>query len=118
EEVAQTTLYAFLVSPSFIHIPELSTTTEGNAIKLSSYEVAARLSFLLWDSIPDDVLNDAADKGQLDSKEKILAQAKRMIAIRDKAAPLVAAYHRNYLNMDNDDSHWWKVSHDTSKFPL
>ena len=118
EEVAQTTLYAFLASPSFLQIPELSTTTEGNAIKLSSYEVAARLSFLLWDSIPDDALNAAADANELDSKEKILAQAKRMIAIRDKAAPLVAAYHRKYLDMDNDDSHWWKVSHDTGKFPL
>jgi hypothetical protein len=118
DEIAQTTLFAFLVSPSFLQIPELATTTENGNIKLSSYEVAARLSFLLWDSIPDDVLNDAADKDQLDSKEKILAQAKRMIAIREKAAPLVAAYHRNYLDMDNDDSHWWKVSHDTSKFPL
>jgi len=118
DEIAQTTLYAFLVSPSFLQIPELATTTENGNIKLSSYEVAARLSFLLWDSIPDDVLRDAADKEQLDSKEKILAQAKRMIAIRDKAAPLIAAYHRKYLDMDNDDSHWWKVSHDSGKFPL
>jgi hypothetical protein len=41
-----------------------------------------------------------------------------MIGVREKTAPLVAAAHRAYLDMENDDSHWWKVSHDTTKYPL
>lgn len=118
EEVAETTLMAFLASPSFLQITELSTVMEGGAIKLSSYEVAARLSFLLWGSVPDDVLSAAADRGELETKEQILQQAERMIAVREKTAPLVAAAHRAYLDMDNEDSHWWKVSHDTTKYPL
>jgi hypothetical protein len=40
-----------------------------------------------------------------------------MILVRDKTAPLIAALHRSYLDMGNEDSHWWKVSHDTTKYP-
>lgn len=117
EQVAETTLQAFLVSPSFLQLTELTTETEGSAIRLSSHEVAARLSFLIWGSVPDDDLNTAADNAELVTKDQILAQAERMIAVREKTAPLVAAYHRAYLDMDNEDSHWWKVSHDTTLFP-
>ena len=53
-------------------LPAVITEVEGSAIKLSSYEVAARLSFLLWGSVPDDTLNAAADAGQLTTKEQIL----------------------------------------------
>jgi hypothetical protein len=117
-EVAEATLLAFLVSPSFLQIPELTTEVEGSAIKLSSYEVAARLSFLLWGSVPDDTLNAAADAGQLTTKEQILDQAKRMILVREKTAPLVAGFHRKWLDMDNSLAHWWKVQHDKTIFPL
>jgi hypothetical protein len=118
EQLAETTLFAFLVSPSFLQLTELATESDGTAIKLSSYEVAARLSFVLWGSVPDDVLNAAADRGELQTKDQILTQAQRMISDRAKTAPLVAAYHRAYLDMDNEDSHWWKTSHDTTKFSL
>ncbi len=45
DQVAEATLNAFLISPSFLLIPELNTETEGGAIKLSQQEVATRLSF-------------------------------------------------------------------------
>lgn len=118
EEIAETTLLAFLVSPSFLLIPELTQEAEGNAIKLSSHELAARLSFLLWGSIPDDALRAAADAGELVTKDQILTQARRMIAVREKTGQLVASFHRNYLEMDNAGSHWWKVQHDKTLFPL
>jgi hypothetical protein len=115
EEVAETTLYSFLVSPSFIMIPELAADAEGSALKLNAHEVAARLSFLLWGSVPDAELSMAADSNALTTKEQILAQAERMIAIREKTGPLVANYHRRYLEMDT--THWWKVQHDKTIFP-
>jgi Protein of unknown function (DUF1592)/Protein of unknown function (DUF1588)/Protein of unknown function (DUF1595)/Protein of unknown function (DUF1585) len=118
EEVAETTLFSFLVSPSFVMLPELNAEPEGPSFKLSSHEVATRLSFLLWGSVPDDLLSAAADTGQLVTKEQILAQAQRMIAVREKTGPLVAAFHRRYVDMDDPNSHWWKVQHDTAKFPL
>jgi hypothetical protein len=118
EEVAHTTLLAFLVSPSFLQITETSTEMEGNAIKLSHHEVAARLSFLLWDSIPDEILDAAADSGELGTKEQILEQAVRMIQVRDKTAPVVALAHRHYFGMDDTATLWWKRTHDPERYPL
>ena len=79
DEVAETTLLAFLVSPSFILVPELAMTADptGQGVQLSGHEVATRLSLLLWGSIPDDTLNAAADADQLQTKEQILAEAQR-----------------------------------------
>ncbi len=116
DEVAQATLEAFLESPSFIYIPELTTTMDssGAGIALSSYEVAARLSFLLWGSVPDDMLNQAADNNQLGTKDQILQQATRMVAVKDKSGPMIADFHRVAWAQDDNTatSHWWKMDHD------
>jgi hypothetical protein len=113
-------LLAFLVSPSFLLVPELTATPDpaSRSVKLSSYEVATRLSFLLWGSVPDDALSAAADADQLQTKEQILAQAKRMIAVRAKTGPLVSAFHRDWVQMNNGNAHWWKVDHDPKTYPL
>jgi hypothetical protein len=116
-EVAEAILYAFLVSPSFLLIEETGTVAEGTAIQLTSHEVAARLSFLLWDSVPDDALNAAADANMLTTKEQILAQAQRMIMDRAKVSGLVAGFHRDWVGMNMSMSHWYKVQHDPAKFP-
>ncbi|WP_437970959.1 DUF1592 domain-containing protein [Sorangium sp. So ce260] len=120
DEVAEATLLGFLVSPSFLLLPELTTTPaeSGTGIQLSSHEVATKLSYLLWGSIPDDTLNAAADGNQLQTKEQILAQAERMIAVREKTGPLVTAFHRNWAQMNNGSAHWWKMDHDTETYPL
>jgi hypothetical protein len=118
EEVALVTLVGFLISPSFLQIPELGSEVEGDAIKLTQYEVATRLSLLIWDSIPDDVLNAAADSGELATKAQILAQAERMIQVREKAAPVVTAAHRSWLSVGDGSSLWRKGRHDPSLFPL
>ena len=119
-EVAETTLQAFLVSPSFLMIPELTATQDpmSKAIVLSAHEVATRLSFLLWGSVPDDTLNAAADANQLQTKAQILAQAQRMIGVREKTGPLVAAFHRDWVQMNNGNAHWWKLDHDPKTYPL
>jgi hypothetical protein len=119
-EVAETTLLAFLVSPSFLLIPELTNTPDAKTrgLQLSGYEVATRLSFLLWGSVPDDALNAAADANQLQTPAQILAQAQRMIGVRAKTGPLVAAFHRNWVQMDNGNAHWWKLEHDKKIYPL
>jgi hypothetical protein len=120
EEVAETTLFAFLVSPSFLLVPELTPAQDPKAtsIPLSSYEIATRLSLLLWGSVPDDMLNAAADADQLQTKEAILAQAQRMIDVREKTGPLIASFHRDWVQMNNGNAHWWKADHDTNTFPL
>ncbi|HEX6272312.1 MAG TPA: DUF1592 domain-containing protein, partial [Polyangiaceae bacterium] len=115
-EVAEAILYAFLASPSFITLPELAQEQEGGAFKLSQHEIATRLSFLLWGSVPDDALNAAADAGQLATREQILAQAQRMVMVREKTGPVVAAFHRFYADI-RLGSHWNDIEHDTMKFP-
>jgi hypothetical protein len=116
DEIAEAILYALLAAPSFIMRTELAQEREGNAIKLSGHEVAARLSFLLWDSVPDDALNAAADAGQLNTKPQILAQARRMIQVRDKTARALTAFHRHYTQI-GEGSFWGVRDHDTTQYP-
>jgi hypothetical protein len=115
-EIAETILFAFLASPSFIMLPELSAekNLEGTANKLTSFEAAARLSFLLWGTVPDAELNAAADNDQLTTKEQISAQARRMLA-SDKVAPAVARFHRAYLGVETG-SHWLNNREHADKF--
>jgi len=116
EQITEALLTAILMSPSFIMLPELGQVAEGTSLQLTQHEIATRLSFLLWDSTPDQLLNDAADQGMLTTKEQILAQANRLILDRERTAPALAAYHRAYLDI-RPGSHWWSVDHDTTVFP-
>ena len=115
-EIAETILFAFLASPSFIMLPELSAekNLEGTANKLTSFEAATRLSFLLWGTVPDQELNAAADNDQLTSKEQIAAQARRMLT-SDKVAPAVARFHQAYLGIETS-SHWLNNKEHDPKF--
>lgn len=117
EEISEAILYAFLVSPSFIMVPELNAQAEGDAFRLSSHEVATRLSLMLWGSVGDAELDNAADQDLLATPEQIRAQAERMIQNREKAAPQVSAAHRDYIGSSDASSHWWKVDHDPIVFP-
>ncbi len=115
-EIAETILFAFLASPSFIMLSELSAdkNLEGTANKLTSFEAATRLSFLLWGTVPDQELNTAADNDQLTSKEQIAAQARRMLT-SDKVAPAVARFHQAYLGIETS-SHWLNNKEHDPKF--
>ncbi|HEY3496468.1 MAG TPA: DUF1592 domain-containing protein [Polyangiaceae bacterium] len=117
DAIAEALLSAFLVSPSFLFRVELSAQTdeEGNLV-LSSHEVATRLSYLLWGSLPDVTLDVAADAGELATKEQILNQAERMLA-DERARERVAEFHRFYLNM-GPQSYWANSSKDELAFPL
>ncbi|HYP89857.1 MAG TPA: DUF1592 domain-containing protein, partial [Polyangiaceae bacterium] len=93
DEVAEALLYLFLISPSFLQRGEITETADGAGhFTLSSYEVASRLSYMLWGSAPDDVLNQAADANQLSTPEQLKAQAERMLAM-PQARDMVGAFH-------------------------
>jgi hypothetical protein len=49
-------------------------------LRYTSFELASRLSFLLWDSVPDDALLDAAERDELVSEDGLAAEVDRMIA--------------------------------------
>jgi len=118
EEVALTTLQAFLVSPTFLQVNELNTTQEGAYFTLTSHEVATRLALMLWGTVPDADLMAAADADMLTTKEQILAQAERMLQLRDKAGHQIGEMHRHYMGLDDEAGHWFKVRPDPTSYPL
>ncbi|MEC8192623.1 MAG: DUF1592 domain-containing protein [Myxococcota bacterium] len=65
---------AVLQSPNFLFRVEL-----GDGEQFNDYEMATRLSFLLWNSIPDDELLDAAEAGELLDDAGLMVQAERML---------------------------------------
>ena len=78
----QLLIEAMLQSPRFLYRVELGTkeAVGASAVKLSQFEVAARLSYMVWDSAPDATLTAAATAGQLATKDQVAAQLTRMLA--------------------------------------
>jgi hypothetical protein len=117
DEVAQTVLYMFLISPSFLQRGEIGQTADSSGsgrYQLTPYEVATRLSFMLWGTTPDDALNQAADAGQLSTPAQVLTQAQRMLK-DNRARDKVAAFHRYYVLM-TANSRWDNANHDPKLF--
>ncbi|MEZ4293329.1 MAG: DUF1592 domain-containing protein, partial [Polyangiaceae bacterium] len=84
---------AFLQSPHFVYRPELGELPRfDGTVPLTDYEVATRLSYALWGSMPDDLLFDAADKGELSSLSGIEAEARRLLA-SERARETLVAFH-------------------------
>ena len=99
-------LAAVLVSREFLFRTE--TEQSPSPYRLRDVELASRLSFFLWSSIPDDELLAAAEKGALD----VEAQARRML--RDpRAKSLVASFADQWLYLRNLDS----ITPDARLFP-
>ncbi|MFN7925817.1 MAG: DUF1592 domain-containing protein [Bryobacteraceae bacterium] len=73
---------ALLVSPDFLFRVERDRkgAAPGSSQRLGDYELASRLSFFLWSSIPDDELLEAARQGKLSDPAALQQQMRRMIA--------------------------------------
>ncbi len=76
-------VFALLESPHFLYRPELSGTplaTDSNTLTLSGYELASRLSFLIWGSAPDATLLSSAAAGSLDSEAGLTGELERLLS--------------------------------------
>jgi hypothetical protein len=82
ESGIQHALARILVAPSFLYRVEEEPkgVRPGETYPISNLELASRLSFLLWSSIPDDELLDVASKGRLRDPAVLSQQVKRMLA--------------------------------------
>ncbi|WP_437952005.1 DUF1592 domain-containing protein [Sorangium sp. So ce296] len=99
EQGVRHVIEAMLQSPHFLYRVELSEELDGEQIiPLDGYEVATRLSYLLWNSLPDDALLAAAERGALGSPEGIEAEARRMVD-DPKAVSALDDFHRQWLHM-------------------
>jgi hypothetical protein len=78
----QQALARILVAPAFLYRAETepAAVRPGASYRLSSVDLASRLSFFLWSSIPDDELLTVASKGTLRDPKVLEQQVKRMLA--------------------------------------
>jgi hypothetical protein len=89
-----------LQSPYFLYRWELNgpPIRDANLIRFNSYEMASRLSYYLWASMPDDALFTAAANNQLSTPAQIEQQARRMMA-DNRFKDTVRSFHLQWLNM-------------------
>lgn len=93
-----------LQSPYFLYQVELGSAAPDARgwAPLGAHELAARLSYFLWNSMPDDALRAAADAGQLDDDAQLQAQLERMLA-DDRARRGLGAFAVQWLELDHLD---------------
>jgi uncharacterized protein DUF1592/uncharacterized protein DUF1588/uncharacterized protein DUF1587/uncharacterized protein DUF1585/uncharacterized protein DUF1595 len=105
-----------LVSPDFLFRIEVDPPrfARGAAYRLSDVELASRLSFFLWSSIPDDELLDAAIRGTLHDADVFERQVRRMLADPRARTALVSNFFGQWLQTRNV----WLLTPDVNrKFP-
>jgi hypothetical protein len=101
EEAIGDLVSAFIQSPQFLYHWELGAQNplkDGNLIRYNAYEIASRLSYLFWATMPDDKLMAAADANALTTPEQIALQAKRLLA-DSRAKAGLADFHLQWLEI-------------------
>ena len=90
-------MLAILCSPSFLYLIEGSPARQTTT--LTDWELASRLSYFLWSSMPDDELRRLAKAGRLHERAVLRAQVARMLA-DPRAEQLARSFSRQWLQLD------------------
>jgi hypothetical protein len=114
EEGIRSALQAMLASPYFVFRFETSPAeaTPGKDYRISDYELASRLSFFLWSSIPDDRLLSLASAGKLSNPATLESEVRRMLA-DPRADALATRFAGQWLRLQDIE----KVRPDVFWFP-
>ncbi len=112
ESAVRAALFRVLVSPHFLFRVELDPpgAKPGAAYDVNDYELASRLSYFLWNSMPDDELFGLAKKGRL--RQDLEGQVRRMLKDR-KSASFLHGFAEQWLTLRKLDL----ASPDPRKFP-
>jgi hypothetical protein len=107
-------LTAMLQSPSFLYLPEIgdARALEKDGAPLDPYEVAAKLSYFVLGSMPDDDLFAAADAKALRTPEQIGAQVRRLLK-SSKARDSIVSFFEQWLELGDLPS----IDKDATLFP-
>ena len=107
-------LSAVLVSPQFLFRIEREPpgVAAGTVYRISDLELASRLSFFLWSSIPDEELLELAEAGKLGETDVLKQQVQRMLKDR-RSHSLVSNFASQWLHLRNLDS----ITPDLRLFP-
>jgi len=106
-------LKAVLVSPQFLFITPAGEPEPGrDIVPLDDYQLASRLSYLLWATAPDAELSSLADSGKLHEPATLKAQVKRLLEDQRSRA-LFDGFGAQWLGLGNLET----KTFDTAKFP-
>lgn len=109
----QLMLKAILVSPQFLFItPATKVETGESIVPLDDYQLASRLSYLLWSTMPDEELSALADHGKLHEPTILKAQVKRLL-LDSRSRALFDGFGAQWLGLGTLES----KTFDTDKFP-
>jgi mono/diheme cytochrome c family protein len=102
ERGIESALQLILVSPKFVFRVEQDplNVPPGGVYRISDVELASRLSFFLWSSIPDDELLTVASQGRLSDRAELDRQVRRMLA-DPKSTAVVANFAGQWLQIRN-----------------
>ncbi len=107
---------AILQSPQFLYHWELGLSAPkvaNGVVRLTPYEVASRLSYFLWSTMPDDALLGAAEANRLGTPNDLAAEVTRMLQ-DPKARDTVTSFHSQWLKLDN----LLRIVKDPTTYPL
>lgn len=106
---------ALLQSPFFLYHHDVGATNSPQAktVPVTAHELASRLSYFLWNSMPDTELFARAGDGSLSEEATIRTQVQRMLK-DDKAQTTVALFHKQWLALDDLAAR----DKDTALFPV
>ena len=104
-------LSAILVSPHFLYRAEAGNTSAG-AFKLNDVQLASRLSFFLWSSMPDEELINLATTSRLSQPDVLAKQVRRMLA-DSRAKSLIDDFAFQWLHLAKLD----EIAPDSRLFP-
>ncbi len=101
EEAVLLTVAGILQSHHFLYRIEAGDTAKAasGVAPLTDWEMASRLSYFIWDTMPDPELFMAAAQGKLSTRAQVKAQAERMVN-DPKARPAVVHFHNQWLGTD------------------
>ncbi|WP_437591582.1 DUF1592 domain-containing protein [Sorangium sp. So ce1000] len=91
-EAVQHVVRTLLTSPNFLLRIELGPDSKRSPGALNGHEIASRLSYLLWSSLPDEALFDAAERDELATEDELGQQVDRMLD-----DPKSAAFFQNFF---------------------
>ncbi|TWU25150.1 hypothetical protein Pla52o_14480 [Novipirellula galeiformis] len=114
EESIQVALQAILVSPHFLFKVEQHATPDpsGELPRINQYELATRISYFLWSSMPDDELLSMAHQGKLHDRRELLRKVGDMI-VDPRSNQFIENFAGQWLQLRNLET----VDPDASEFP-
>lgn len=95
----QLTIVALLMSPQVLYRLEHADAGRGDIVPLTSWELASRMSYFLWESMPDAALFEAASSDALQDPTLLAKQSNRMLQDQ-RAAAMMGHFHEQWLDLD------------------